>query len=102
MSSNIRNKDNKRLTEYKYLNKKEDKVHAGVKWDIEVPQGEKTKEEEGEQGENKVMPTLTMCERQVHWYGCNALSIRLVNHVASIPICPWYHLFVCLFELVLY
>ena len=40
------------------------------------------------------VPTLTMWERQVHWYGCNALSIRLVNHVASIPICPWYHLIV--------
>ena len=51
VSSNIRNKDNKRLTEYKYLNKKEDKVHAGVKWDIKVPQGEKTKEQEREQGE---------------------------------------------------
>ena len=60
----------------------------------------KTKNEDNERSRRrrrwKVRVTLTMWERQVHWYGCNALSIRLVNHVASMPICPWYHLFVSL------
>ena len=63
------------------------RLHAGEKRDIGVEEGQREKNEDEE-----MSLTLTMCERQVHWYGCNALSIRLVNHVASIPICPWYHL----------
>ena len=54
----------------------------------------KSLDKDNENNEDWLQLTLTMWERQVHWYGCNALSIRLVNHVASIPICPWYHLIV--------
>ena len=66
------------------------RLHAGEKRDIGVEEGQREKNEDEE-----MSLTLTMCERQVHWYGCNALSIRLVSHVASIPICPWYHLVDC-------
>ena len=68
------------------------RLHAGEKRDIGVEEGQREKNEDEE-----MSLTLTMCERQVHWYGCNALSIRLVSHVANIPIWPWYHLVVCLF-----
>ena len=59
-------------------------------------QGE-NKDKRKDKEKRKATLTLTIWERQVHWYGCNALSIRLVSHVANIPICPWYHLVVCLF-----